>query len=322
MKAIVRERFGLPRDVLELREVHAPEPADDGVLLRVRAASVNALDWYDATGTPWIARPMAGLVRPKDPSVGADVAGTVEAVGRGVSDLQPGDDVYGVGSGTFAEHARASAAKIARTPSGLTFEEAAAVPVAGCTALQGLRDHGQLQAGQSVLVNGASGGVGTFTVQIARALGAEVTAVCSTRNVEQARSLGADYVVDYSREDFARGAARYDLIVDIAGGRSWAQYRRVLKPDGTLLLVGAKGNRLLGPLGHIVRVRLASVPGGRKALFFVARPSRPDLDALRQLLESGAVKAIVEQRYELADAGAAVQYVGEGHARGKVVVTV
>jgi NADPH:quinone reductase-like Zn-dependent oxidoreductase len=212
---------------------------------------------------------------------------------------------------------------VARKPENLTFEEAAAVPIAALSALQGLRDHGQLQPGQKVLVNGASGGVGTFAVQIAKALGAEVTAVCSTRNVEQSRSLGADRVIDYTREDFTRGGDRYDVILDVSGTKSWSGYRRVMSPQATLVLVGApKTNRFLGPLGHIVRVRLAAWRGSQKAVFFVAKFNRPDMDALRELLESGKVKPIVEKRYGLSETADALRYMGEGHAQGKIVITV
>jgi len=324
MQAIVRDTYGSP-NVLDLQEVEMPELADDGVLVRVRAASVNPVDWHDVTGTPWIARPVTGLRGPKGSRLtGRDFAGTVQAVGKDVTDLHPGDDVFGgkSGGGSFAEYVSVPV-EVARKPANLTFEEAAAVPVAALTALQGLRDHGQLQPGQKVLVNGASGGVGTFAVQIAKALGAEVTAVCSTRNVEQARSLGADRVIDYTREDFTRGGERYDLILDVAGTKSWSRYRRVLKPDGTLVMVGApKANRLLGPLGHIARVRLAAWRGSQKAVFFVAKFNKPDLDALRELLESGNVKPVVEKRYELGEVADALRYMGEGHAQGKIVISV
>ncbi len=324
MQAIVRDRYGSP-DVLDLQEVEMPELADDGVLVRVRAASVNPVDWHDVTGTPWIARPVTGLRGPKGSRLtGRDFAGTVEAVGKDVTDLHPGDDVFGgkSGGGSFAEYVSVPM-EVARKPAHLTFEEAAAVPVAALTALQGLRDHGQLRPGQKVLVNGASGGVGTFAVQIAKALGAEVTAVCSTRNVEQARSLGADRVIDYTREDFTRSGERYDLILDVAGTKSWSRYRRVLKPDGTLVMVGApKSSRLLGPLGHIARVRLAAWRGSQKAVFFVAKFNKPDLDALRDLLESGNVKPVVEKRYELGEVADALRYLGEGHAQGKIVINI
>src|SRR5215212_158753 len=270
MKAIVGEKYGAP-DVLELQEVEKPEPPDDGVLVRVRAASVNRVDWYGMTGTPLVARPMTGLRRPKSPLIGVDFAGRVEAVGKDVTDLKPGDDVFGGRSGntgSFAEYVCAQKG-IARKPANLTFEEAAAVPVAALTALQGLRDHGQLQPGQKVLVNGASGGVGTFAVQVAKALGAEVTAVCSTRNVEQARALGADRVIDYAREDFTRAGERYDVILDIAGSKPWSRCRRVMNPHATLVIIGGPKGRLMGPLGHIGRTKLAAWRGSQKAVFFV-----------------------------------------------------
>lgn len=324
MKAIVRDRYG-PPDLLQLQEVEQPELTDDGVLVRVRAASVNRLDWYDVTGTPWVARPLTGLRGPKSRLLGVDFAGTVAAVGKDVTDLQPGDDVFGGrsgSSGSFAEYVFAQEG-IARKPANLTFEEAAAVPVAALTALQGLRDHGRLQPGQEVLVNGASGGVGTFAVQVAKALGAGVvTAVCSTRNVEQARSLGADHVIDYTREDFTRSGRRYDVILDVAGSTSWSQYRRVLSPHATLVIVGGPKGRLLGPLGHIVKVRLAALRGSRKAVFFVAKWNKPDMDVLRELLESGNVKPVVEKRYELGEVADALRYMGEGHAQGKLVVNI
>jgi len=322
MKAIVRDKYG-PPDGVELQEVEKPEVTDDGLLVRVRAASVNRVDWYDVTGTPWIARPMTGLRGPKSRFTGRDFAGTVEAVGKDVTDLWPGDEVFGgkKGGGSFAEYVGVPA-DIARKPAGLTFEEAAAVPVAALTALQGLRDHGQLQPGQKVLVNGASGGVGTFAVQIAKALGAEVTGVCSTRNVEQARSLGADHVIDYTGVDFTRTGERYDLILDIAGSKSWSQCRRVLNPNAILVIVGAEGSRLMGPLGHIAKVRLGALRGSQKAVFFVANFNGPDLAVLSDLLETGKVKPVVERRYELVEVADALRYMGEGHARGKIVIGV
>ena len=322
MKAIVRDKYG-PPDGVELQEVEKPEVTDDGLLVRVRAASVNRVDWYDVTGTPWIARPMTGLRGPKSRFTGRDFAGTVEAVGKDVTDLRPGDEVFGgkKGGGSFAEYVGVPA-DIARKPAGLTFEEAATVPVAALTALQGLRDHGQLQSGQKVLVNGASGGVGTFAVQIAKALGAEVTAVCSTRNVEQARSLGADHVIDYTGEDFTRTGQRYDLILDIAGSKSWSQCRRVLNPNAILVIVGAQGSRLMGPLGHIAKVRLGALRGSQKAVFFVANFNGPDLAVLSELLGTGKVKPVVEKRYELIEVADALRYMGEGHARGKIVIGV
>lgn len=320
VKAVIRENYGLA--ALKIQEIELPELAADSVLVRVRASSVNPVDWYHVTGTPWITRPITGLRGPKSHLTGRDFAGTVEAAGKDVVDLRPGDDVFGGADGSFGEYVCAET-EVVRKPANMTFEEAAAVPTAALTALQGLRDHGQLQARNKVVVNGASGGVGTFAVQIAKALGAEVTAVCSTRNVEQARSLGADHVIDYTRDDFTRSGQRYDVILDIAGSKSWSQCRRVLNPHGTLVMVGAaRMNHLIGPLGHIAKVRIAALRGSQKAVFFVARFNRPDLDVLRELLESGAVKPVVEKRYELRDIGDALRKIGEGHARGKLVVTV
>ncbi|MFL5945685.1 MAG: NAD(P)-dependent alcohol dehydrogenase [Gaiellaceae bacterium] len=320
MQAVVHHRYGRP-DVLKLEEVQRPEPPDDGVLVRVRAASVNRIDWYDVTGTPWIARPLTGLRGPKSGVTGHDFAGTVEAVGNDETDLQPGDEVFGGGGGSFAEYVCATKG-VARKPSNLTFEEAATLPVAALTALQGLRDHGQLQPGQKVLVNGASGGVGTFAVQLAKALGGEVTAVCSTRNVEQSRSLGATHVIDYTKADFTRSDERYDLILDVAGSKSWSQCKRVLNPNATLVIVGGPSSRLLGPLGHIARTKLMSSRSRRKVVFFVAKFNRADMDVLRDLVESGDVKPVVEKRYPLDDVAEAVRYIGAGHVRGKLVVAV
>jgi NADPH:quinone reductase-like Zn-dependent oxidoreductase len=323
MRAAVRDRFG-PPDVVELREIEKPTPADDEVLVRVRAASVNPADWYGVVGRPWAGRVAMGLVKPKEARVGVDFAGTVEAVGRDVTQFRPGDEVFGGRTGAFAEYVvvREERAVVLK-PAGVTFEEAAAMPVAAITALQGLRDKGGLQPGQRVLVNGASGGVGTFAVQIAKALGAEVTGVCSTRNVDLVRSLGADHVVDYTRDDFTRSDRRYDLLLDVAGGRSWSECRRVLEPKATLVIVGApKGNRLLGPLSHVVRLRLAAVRSSRKVVFFIAQFNKADMETLRELLETGQVKPVVDRRYELSEIADALRYLGEGHARGKVVVTV
>jgi NADPH:quinone reductase-like Zn-dependent oxidoreductase len=321
MQAIVRETYGRP-DVLQMQQVERPELTDDGVLVRVRACSVNPVDWYEVTGTPWAARPMTGLRRPKSRVTGHDFAGTVEAVGKHVTELSQGDDVFGTSAGSFVDCVCAGAG-VGRKPGNLSFEEAAAVPIAGLTALQGLRDHGKLQPGQHVLINGASGGVGTFAVQIAKALGAEVTAVCSTGNVDQTRSLGADRVIDYTREEFTTGGARFDVVLDVAGGRSWSAYRRVMKPQATLVMVGAaNSNRLLGPLGHIGRVRLMAMRGSQRATFFVAKPNRRDLAALGEMLEAGNVQPVVERRFDLADVADALRYLGEGHAHGKIVLTV
>jgi len=323
MKAAVRDRFG-PPDVVELREIEKPTPADDEVLVRVRAASVNPADWYSVAGRPYVGRAQMGLLKPKSNLLGVDYAGTVEAVGGNVTEFRPRDEVFGGRSGAYAEYVCAREDRaIVPKPSNVTFEEAAAVPIAALTALQGLRDKGQIQPGQKVLINGASGGVGTFAVQIAKALGAEVTGVCSTPNVDIARSLGADHVIDYTREDFTRSDQRYDLMLDIAGSRSWSECKRVLHPKAILVLIGApKGGRLMGPLSHIVKKRLASVGSSQKVAFFISKFNKEDMQALRELLESGTVTPVVDRRYELSEIRDALRYLGEGHAQGKIVLTV
>jgi NADPH:quinone reductase-like Zn-dependent oxidoreductase len=321
VKAVVRNRFGSP-DALEVEDVEKPELTDDGVLVRVRAASLNRGDWYELTGTPYVARVSLGLRKPKSNRLGTDFAGTVQAVGKDVTGFQPGDAVFGARDGALAEFVNVRNA-VAPKPANVTFEEAAAVPVAAVTALQGLRDKGQIQPGQNVLVNGASGGVGTFAVQIAEALGAEVTGVCSTRNVDLVRSLGADHVVDYTEEDFTRSGRRYDLMLDVAGGRSWSECNRVLNRHATLVLVGGPmRNRLIGPLGHIVRARLAGLLRRRNVVFFIAKLNKPEMADVRELLEAGQMKPVVERRYELSEIAAALQYVGEGHPQGKIVITI
>ena len=321
MKAIVRDTYGSP-DVLKLGEVEKPELTDDRVLVRVRAASVARGDWYTLTGL-YIGRAEMGLRKPKSRLVGGDFAGTVEAVGRDVTDFQPGDEVFGARSGALAEYACARVSALALKPAHVTFEEAAAVPTSALTALQGLRDKGQLQPKQKVLINGASGGVGTFAVQIAKALGAEVTAVCSTRNVDLARSLGADHVVDYTRDDFTRSDERYDLMFDNAGSRSWSDCKRVLAPNARVVLVGGQmGGRVLGPLGHVVKSKLAAMFGSRKAVFFVAKFNSADMQVLRELLEAGKVTPVIDRRYPLSEVADAFRYLGEGHAQGKVVMTI
>jgi NADPH:quinone reductase-like Zn-dependent oxidoreductase len=323
MKAAVRDRYGSP-DVIELREIEKPVASDDEVLVRVHAASVNPVDWYGVTGRPYVGRAQMGLLKPKQRVLGVDYAGTVEAVGKNVTQFRPGDEVFGGRNGAFAEYlcAREDRA-VVRKPANVTFEQAAAVPVAAITALQGLRDKGRLQPGQKVLINGASGGVGTFAVQIAKALGAEVTGVCSTRNVGLVRSLGADHVIDYTREDFTRSDQRYDLMLDVAGSRSWSECRRILDPRATLVIVGApKGTRLIGPLSRIVKLRLAAVRGSQKVVFFIAKFNKVDMEVLQELLESGKVKPVIDRRYELSEIADAFRYLGEGHCRAKVVITV
>jgi NADPH:quinone reductase-like Zn-dependent oxidoreductase len=321
MKAIVHERYGRP-DVLELRETDVPRPAEDQVLVRVRASSVNPVEWYGVTG-PYFARIGAGFRAPKDPTVGADLAGVVEAVGKGVEGFEPGDEVYGASGSSWAEYTVAPASRLARKPANTSFEEAAAVPVAGITALQALRDKGHLQPGQKVLINGASGGVGTFAVQIAKALGGDVTAVCSTRNVEQAWSLGADRVVDYMKEDFTKLGVRHDVMLDITGRRSFLACRRVLTDHAMFILVGGKmtyGG--LGPLPHVAGTVLKSKGRSQTVKFFVADISTENLDAMRELIEAGQVKPVVERTYPLSETADALAYLGEGHAQGKIVITV
>jgi NADPH:quinone reductase-like Zn-dependent oxidoreductase len=322
MRAIVRDSYGTP-DVLRLEEIERPALADDGVLVRVHAASVNRGDWYVLLGRPALARPlMGGLRRPKERLLGSDFAGVVEAVGKDRSDFRPGDAVFGARTGSFAEYVCARAAIVSK-PEHVTFEEAAAVPVAALTALQGLRDQGRLQAGQRVLVNGASGGVGSFAVQIAKALGAHVTAVCSTRNVERAGLLGADRVIDYTREDFTQMPDRYEVLFDNAGSKSWRRCARVLTPSGAVVLVGGPmGNPLLGPMGHIAAMVIRSKTSRHAARFFVAKFAKEDMQLLRDLLDERKLTPVVDRRYTLEETPDALRYMGEGHAQGKIVINV
>jgi NADPH:quinone reductase-like Zn-dependent oxidoreductase len=320
MRAILHQRYGRP-DVLELRDVDKPMIGDEQVLVRVHASSVNPVEWYGVSG-PYFARIGNGMRRPKDQTVGADLAGTVEAVGRDVKAFQPGDEVFGVSGGSWAEYTIAREDRLARKPSNLSFEEAAAVPVAAVTALQALRDKGQVQPRQKVLVNGASGGVGTFAVQLANLFGAEVTAVCSTGNVEQARSLGADRVVDYTKEDFTKLGVRHDLMLDIAGSRSFLDCRKVLTPEATVVLIGGRMTyRGLGPLPHLGATILKSRFRTQTVTFFVAKVTTEDLSYLAELLEAGTLKSVIDRRYELSEAPLALAYLGEGHAKAKVVIT-
>ncbi|MFO7573023.1 MAG: NAD(P)-dependent alcohol dehydrogenase [Gaiellaceae bacterium] len=324
MRAAVRERYGDPVAVVEIRELEQPVPGDDEVLVRVRAAATNIADWYGVVGKPRVGRFAMGLFKPKETRLGVDYAGVVEEVGKDVKQFRPGDEVFGGRTGAFAEYVVAKADRaIVQKPASLSFEAAAAVPVAAITALQALRDKGGLQPGQRVLVHGASGGVGTFAVQIAKALGGEVTAVCSTHNVEIARSLGADRVVDYTREDVTRDETRYDVLVDIAGTRPFTQLRRILRPDATVVIVGGpRSTRLLGPLGHVLRSRLAAFRASQRATFFIARLGKEDMEAIRELLETGAMTSVIDSVYALDDVAAALQHQGHGHPRGKIVVTV
>ena len=327
MKAIRYYRYG-PPDVLRFEDVDMPAVGDDDVLVRVRAASVNPLDWHFMRGAPYVVRLIAGLSRPRGGAgrLGADMAGSVEAVGKNVTEFRPGDEVFGGldDRGTLAEyvsirHDGAVAAK----PSALTSEQAASVPVAAFTALQALRDKGRVRPGHKVLVNGASGGVGTFAVQLAKAFGAEVTGVCSTANTQMVASIGADQVIDYTREDFTRGGRRYDLVIDMAGNRTLAETRRILVPQGVLVGVGGpdKG-RWIGPLGRSARMALLSPAVSQRMVFFLARPNQADLAVLRELLQAGKITPVVDRTYPLAEAAEAIRYLETGHARGKVVITV
>jgi NADPH:quinone reductase-like Zn-dependent oxidoreductase len=322
MKAILHHRYGRPQDVLELAERETPVPTEQQVLVRVHASSVNPVEWYGVTG-PYFARVGAGFRTPNDPTVGADLAGVVEAVGDEVDGFRPGDEVFGASGGSWAEHTVARHSRLALKPSSVSFEEAATVPVAGLTALQGLRDKGNLQPGQKVLINGASGGVGTFAVQIAKALGGEVTAVCSTRNVEQAWSLGADRVVDYTEQDFTKLGVRHDLMLDITGRRSFLACRRVLTDEAPFVLIGGKMTyRGLGPLPHVAGSILKSKGRSQEVKFFLADVNTDDLTYVGELIASGKVKPVVERTYPLSEAPEALAYLGEGHARGKIVITV
>jgi NADPH:quinone reductase-like Zn-dependent oxidoreductase len=321
MRAIVQNRYGSP-DGVELREVDMPVIEDHQVLVRVHASSVNPAEWYRVMG-PYFARMGQGLRKPKNPSIGADLAGRIEAVGRDVKDFQPGDEVFGTSGGSWADYAAAREVRLVPKPANVSFEEAASVPIAAITALQALRDHGHLQPGQKVLINGASGGVGTFAVQLAKALGAEVTAVCSTRNVEQTRSLGADRICDYTQEDFTQSGERHDLMLDIAGSRRFSRLRRTLTPKATVVLVGARmTHRGLGPIPHLFATRLASVGRSQTVTFFVAKITKEDLAFLGDVLADGKVRPVIDRSYELSRASDALRYLGEGHARGKIVLTV
>ena len=320
MKAIVGSKYG-PPEVLRLQEVDMPVISSGSVLVRVLASSVNPLDWRCMRGEPLLMRPMTGFARPKRTVPGVDVAGVVERVGAGVNSIKPGDEVFGWCWGTFAEYVCGDEKDLAPKPEGLSFAEAAAVPLAGQTALQALRDHGKLQPGQRVLVNGAAGGVGTFAVQVAKALGAHVTGVCSTKNVGLVRSIGADEVVDYTAGDFTDGQKSYDLVLDTVGNRSLSRLRRALASDGTLVLVGAGGGRVLGPLTQMARARLLSPFVGQRMVSLMAKQSREDLLTLKQMIEEGKLKPVVERAYPLAEAAEAVRHVEAHHTRGKVVLS-
>ncbi len=324
MKAIVYADYGSP-DVLELKEIEKPVPNDNQVLVKVRAASANPLDWHYMRGTPYFMRVTGvGLRRPKATRLGVDLAGQVEAVGRSVTRFKPGDEVFGTGGGAFAEYASSSEKKIVLKPANLTFEQAAAVPVAAISALQGLRDKGKVQPGQKVLINGASGGVGTFAVQIAKSFGADVTGVCSTRNVELVRSLGADQVIDYTQQDFTERGQRYDLILDCVGNQPLLRFRRALNPNGTCVLIGGGGPNdglWIGPPLRFVKALLMSPFMSQKFVPLLAEIRREDLIFLADLMQAGKVTPVIDRTYPLSQVPAAIRYLEKGHARGKVVIT-
>jgi NADPH:quinone reductase-like Zn-dependent oxidoreductase len=313
-------------DVLTLEEIDKPIVPDDGVLVRVHASSVNPADFFQLSRVAHIAGWIASRFKQKFVVLGTDFAGRVEAVGKSVTQFQPGDEVFGGKRGAFADYVcLPETGAIVRKPRAVTFEQAAAVPIAGVTALQAVRDHGRVQPGQKVLINGASGGVGTFAVQIAKCFGAHVTAVCSTKNVETARSLGADRVIDYTMEDFTSLGERYDLILDIAGNRSWSECKTILQPNGILVVIGGSSHTVNGAgrtLRHSLGTRLASVRGSQKVVIFIARMHKVDLGVLAALVESGRVRPIIDRRYQLNEVPDAFRYMAEGHAHGKIVILV
>jgi NADPH:quinone reductase-like Zn-dependent oxidoreductase len=326
MRAIICRGYGPPDEVLQLTDVDEPAVADDEILVRVHATSINAADWHIVRAVPSIARLQIGLRKPSFTIPGCDFAGVVDSVGKDVTTVRPGDEVFASsfmhGFGAFAERVSVPERLVAHKPSNLTFEQAAAVPLAAMTALQGIRDHGHVEPGDKVLIVGASGGVGTFAVQIAKALGAEVTGVCSTRNADLVRSLGAEHVIDYTAADFTARGRRYDLILQVAGTSSARACRRALTAKGTLLQIsGTSENRWIGPLTRILSGRLLSPFVSQTITTFTVRPNRDDLDVLRAMTEAGTVAPVVDRTYSLADIHDAVRHVEAGHARGKVVVT-
>ncbi|PYL38926.1 MAG: alcohol dehydrogenase [Verrucomicrobia bacterium] len=323
MKAIVYCDYGSAN--LKLADVEKPTPNDDQVVVKVRAASVNPYDWHFIEGTPYIMRIGVGLRKPKDTRLGVDFAGTVEAVGKNVAQFKPGDDVFGGRGGAFAEYVcpRADRA-VAIKPANITFEQAASVNIAGITALQALRDKGKVQPGQKVLINGASGGVGTFAVQIAKSFGADVTGVCSTRNLDMVRSLGADHVIDYTKEDFAKTGQQYDVILDNVPNHSLSDCRRVLTPKGKYVMIGGGGpndDRWVGPFGRVIATMLLSPFVSQEMGMMMADVSQKDLTILSDLMQAGKVTPVIDRRYKLSEVPEAIRYLEEGHARGKVVIT-
>jgi NADPH:quinone reductase-like Zn-dependent oxidoreductase len=321
MKAIVYRKYGSP-DVIRLEEVDKPTVNEGDVLVRVHAAALNPFDWHLLRGMPYIVRPTAGWLKPKRNIPGIDVAGVVEAVGRNVTEFQPGDEVFGEKSRACAEYVSGPAKLFMHKPANLTLQQAAAVPVAAATALQSLRDKGKIQAGQKVLINGASGGVGTFGVQLAKSYGAEVTGVCSTPNVDLVRSLGADHVIDYTQADFTRSRERYDLIVDNAGSRSLLAMRRVLAPTGTIVLVGASKGIWIGPIARIFGAQQLSRFGSQQMVGMLTDIQREDLVFLKELIEAGKITPVIDRTYPLSETPAAIRYLETMRARAKVIITI
>jgi NADPH:quinone reductase-like Zn-dependent oxidoreductase len=321
MQAIVHSRYG-PPDALELKDIDKPVINDDAVLVKVRAAAVGKGDWLTVRGLPYIARMRYGLPKPKHPVPGFDVAGHIEAVGPNVAQLQPGDEVFGWCDGSFADYASVPQSQLARKPTNLSFEQAAAVPISGFAALQALRDTGGVQPGQRVVVIGASGGVGSFAVQLAKAFGAEVTGVCSTNSVDLVRSIGADQVIDYTQQDFTRTGRRYDLILEMAGNRSLADLRRALTPKGTLVLVGGSGGRWFMGTGRTLRAVLVSPFVGQRLRSFLSKPRGADLEVLKELIEAGKLTPVIDRTFPLSETAEAIRYVGERSTQGKTVITV
>jgi NADPH:quinone reductase-like Zn-dependent oxidoreductase len=322
MKAIVVRQYGSP-DVLKLEEVAKPTPAHDELLIKVRAASINPLDWHRMRGTPYVARVRIGMGRPRLPRLGVDFSGTVEAVGADVQLFKVRDEIFGTADGALAEYVTSTEVGLAIKPTNMTFQQAASVPVAGLTALQGLRDAGHIRSGWKVLINGASGGVGTFAVQIAKSFGAEVTGVCSTSNVQMVRSIGADHVIDYAAQDYTKGVQRYDLIFDTVGSHSVLDERRVLTPHGTIVIVGAPSNDpWIGSIAGFVRGYLVSPFVSQRIVSFVADVNKTDdLDTLRDLMQTGRLRPVIDRQYTLTEAPAAMRYLEMGHARGKLVIS-
>jgi NADPH:quinone reductase-like Zn-dependent oxidoreductase len=321
MQAIIHSKYG-PPDALELNDIDQPVITDDAVLVRVHAAAVGKGDWLTVQGLPYVARLRYGLPKPKHPVPGFDVAGRIEAVGSNVTQLQPGDEVFGWCEGSFAEYASVPEGQLAPKPPNLSFEQAAAVPISGFAALQALRDTGGVQPGQTVVIIGASGGVGSFAVQLAKAFGAEVTGVCSTKSLDMVRSIGADHVIDYTQQDFTRTGQHYDLILEMAGNRSLADLRRALTPKGTLVLVGGSGGRWFMGTGRTLRAVVTSPFVGQRLRSFFSKPRGADLVVLQEFLETGKVTPVIDRTFPLREAAEAIRYVGERSTQGKTVITV